>query len=105
MASRGQCAWIGGQQPPEVMRGALGVSELPVVLGQFGAELAENADYCGGAEHLAGGAGHALEQEWLGHAGQLVVRIEAGNQRDRRPFSGVLADDGHDDVGARPTSG
>lgn len=54
---------------------------------------------CGGAEHLAAGAGHALEQEWLGRAGQLVVRIEAGNQRDRRPFSGVSADDGHDDVG------
>src|SRR4051794_31550788 len=51
-----------------------------------------------GADHAAGGADLALEQERHRRAPDLVVRVEAPQERDGVSVAGVPSDDGGDDV-------
>jgi hypothetical protein len=88
---------VGGQQPPEIVRGEAGSKEAGMLFGEFPAAALEHVHDGGVGDDLVLGAHLALEQERHRRAALPFFRVVAGQQWDGLAASGVTADDGRDD--------
>ncbi|CQR61872.1 Hypothetical Protein sle_24110 [Streptomyces leeuwenhoekii] len=90
---------LGGEDPPEVVRGELQAAESGVVLGQVLAASADHVLDGAGVEDLRSDRSVlALEEEGHRSAPDLVVRVVATDQGDRLSPPAVASDDRGDHV-------